>query len=342
MNPVEHERPPGDGPPRDGQGWGRPPSPGRTGRTRAARAGARAFRIVLGTVVVAAALKLGQPVLVPLVSGLFLAVLARPLQLAIRRVMPGPLRWLGLVGAMLAVVGVVAAFGGALVFSGRAVAAELRERRPRLEATLAEVRGRAERLGVPPTAIPSLPGGGSTAGGASGGSASGGSASGGGASGRGEAGGAAGGGSGGSPTALAPVRSVATGLVRGLGELLLALAFCALGLAEAGTARRRLARAVPRGFDPSVLRTVDEATQAFRRYAWVKTLTSALTGLATWLAALAFGCRWRGCGGFSPSCSSTCRASGRCSRWSRRRSWRWRSTGPDARSWSSSGSARCR
>jgi predicted PurR-regulated permease PerM len=46
---------------------------------------------------------------------------------------------------------------------------------------------------------------------------------------------------------------------------------------------------LPPGLDPPVLDTVDEATRAFRRYAWVKTLTSAITGVASWLAALAFG-----------------------------------------------------
>ncbi len=53
--------------------------------------------------------------------------------------------------------------------------------------------------------------------------------------------------------------------------------------------RRRLVRAVPDRATPAVLSAVDEAVVAFRRYAWVKTLTSAITGIATTLAALAFG-----------------------------------------------------
>jgi predicted PurR-regulated permease PerM len=71
--------------------------------------------------------------------------------------------------------------------------------------------------------------------------------------------------------------------------LLLALAFAALGLAEADEARRRIAR-VGRGEGARrALAAIDEAVPVFRKYVWVKTLTSALTGLATWLAALAFG-----------------------------------------------------
>ena len=248
--------------------------------------GGRVFRIVVGTILVLAALKLAEPVLVPLAGGLFLAVLARPLQRRIARAMPRRLRWLGLVAAMLVVIGVVGAFAAALGLSGRAVARELRERRSSLEQALAQTRTVAERVGIPATAIPSLPRGGG--GGASGDTtAADGTAgaretpsSGGGAS---SGGGSSGGG------ALGGARRAASTLVTGLGELLLALAFCALGLAEAEAARGRLARAVPPDLDPPVLETVDEATRAFRRYAWVKTLTSAITGLATWLAALAFG-----------------------------------------------------
>jgi predicted PurR-regulated permease PerM len=102
-------------------------------------------------------------------------------------------------------------------------------------------------------------------------------------------GGASSGGASSSGGGLGGARRAASTLVTGLGELLLALAFCALGLAEAEAARGRLARALPPDLDPPVLDTVDEATRAFRRYALVKTLTSAITGVASWLAALAFG-----------------------------------------------------
>lgn len=255
--------------------------------------GARIFRVVVGVVVAAAALKLASPVLVPLVGGVFLAVLARPLQRRLAEALPRPLRWLGLVTAMLAVLVGVAAFGGALYVSARAVADELRDRRPRLEATLAQARQRIARAGLPVSTLPEVPGGGQT--GASrpqpapssappasrpSGSSEAAAASGDSVSGGSESGGSA---------AAGVIRRAASGLTGALGGLLLALGFCALGLTEAGAARRRLARAVPDRATPEVLRTVDEAAAAFRRYAWVKTLTSAITGLATGLASLAFG-----------------------------------------------------
>jgi AI-2 transport protein TqsA len=74
-----------------------------------------------------------------------------------------------------------------------------------------------------------------------------------------------------------------------LGGLVLALGFALLGLAEAGEVRRRIAHLGRGGGARRALDAIDEAAQAFRRYVWVKSLTSAITGVATWLAALAFG-----------------------------------------------------
>jgi predicted PurR-regulated permease PerM len=75
----------------------------------------------------------------------------------------------------------------------------------------------------------------------------------------------------------------------GVTALLLTLAFAALGLAEADEVRRRIAHVGNGGGARRALAAIDEAVPAFRRYVWVKTLTSAVTGVATWLAALAFG-----------------------------------------------------
>jgi predicted PurR-regulated permease PerM len=275
--------PPGAGPrPPATRDSAREPTRGTVGEP----VGARVFRLVVGTVVVAAALKLAQPVLVPLVAGVFLAVLARPLQRAVAGRLPGRLRWLGLVAAMLVVLGGVTAFGGAVYLTGRAVAGELRDRRPRSRRRRPRCgsgsrapacprrrcrrsrgpAGRRRRQGRPRRRVgrrrkPRRPAGRRAR----------------------PSGEASGGGSAGT------VRRATTGLVEALGSLLLALAFCALGLAESGAARRRLVRAVPDRATPAVLQAVDEAAAAFRRYAWVKTLTSAITGLATFGAALAFG-----------------------------------------------------
>src|SRR5688572_16510822 len=203
-----------------------------------------------------AGLALGKVVLVPLLAGIFLAIIVRPIHRRLGAVLPKPLRWLALVVAMLAVLAGVAAFGGAVTLSGRAVADEFRARRPEIESQLARVRASAARVGV------DIPGGGQ-------GSSAQDAPPGGAQSGRAER----------------TLRSV----VGGVTTLLLTLAFAALGLAETDEVRRRIARMGNGDGARRALAAIDEAVPAFRRYVWVKSLTSALTGLATWLAALAFG-----------------------------------------------------
>ena len=225
---------------------------------------ARALAVVVGVVLVVAALKLARTVLVPLAAGLFLAVLARPLHLRLRRPLPRLLRWLALVATMLVVLAGVAAFVGALGMSARAVTEELRARRPAIESSLASLRDAAERAGLP---LPAEAGG-ATA----------------------EAGGTAGGdaGSTGTPgTSLAA--DAARALLTTLAGLGLALAFTALGLAEADDARRRLAHLGRGDGAARALAVIDETAPAFRRYVWVKSLTSAITGAGTALVAVAFG-----------------------------------------------------
>ena len=247
-----------------------PPHAGATGQPVTTRWSgfARAFAIIGGVVLTVAALKLARTVLVPLVAGLFLAVLARPVHRRVGAVLPRRLRWLALVAAMLVILAGVLAFGAAFGWSVRAVGEEFRARRPEIEARMEPLRARAARIGI---TIPALPGGGESSAGAASGGDSGGS-------------GGNGGGGGGGEGRRALV-SVATGF----GELLLALAFAALALAETAEARRRIAHlGRGRGGDGATA-ALDEMAQAFRRYAWVKSLTSALTGLVTGLIALAFG-----------------------------------------------------
>ena len=238
-------------------------------RSRVVGAG-RVFAILVGPVLVVAGLKFGKTVLVPLVAGIFLAVIVRPIQCRLRAVLPNRLKWLGLVVAMLTVLAGLAAFGGAVTFSGRAVAEEFQSRRPEIESQLARIRAVAGRVGL------DIPGGGSSPVGGQGAPAQE-------APQGAEQGGAQGGAQGG--RAERTLRSVAAGLA----ALLLTLAFAALGLAEADEVRRRIAHTGNGGGARRALAAIDEAVPAFRRYVWVKSLTSALTGLATWLAALAFG-----------------------------------------------------
>ena len=244
-------------------------------------AGGRALAVLVGVVLAIDGLRLMKPVLLPLVGGVFLAILARPLQLRVRSAMPRGLRWVGLLAAMLTILAGVAAFGGTLGLAGRAVADEFRSRRPRIEAQIESLRARAARAGLPvqgasseadpqpdtqerrttapgdSSATPATP---ATSGSGSGDSGS-------------------------SSTATRAARTV----LEGLSGLALALGFALLGLAEAGDVRRRIAHLGQGRGGQRTLDAIDEAAQAFRRYVWVKSLTSAITGIATWLAALAFG-----------------------------------------------------
>jgi predicted PurR-regulated permease PerM len=241
-------------------------------RVRSKLVGAgRVFAVVVGPVLAIAGLKLGKTVLVPLVAGIFLAIIVRPIQSRLRAVLPRRLQWLGLVAAMLTILAGLAAFGGAVTFSGRAVADEFKSRRTEIESQLARVRAVASRVGL------DIPGGQEQS--AQGGAQSGAQGSAQGEPQSGPQGGAQGG------RAERTLRSV----VAGVTALLLTLAFAALGLAEADEVRRRIAHTGNGGGAQRALAAIDEAVPAFRRYVWVKSLTSAITGLATWLAALAFG-----------------------------------------------------
>jgi predicted PurR-regulated permease PerM len=227
----------------------------------------RALVVAASVAIVIAALRLASAVLLPLVGGLFLAVLARPAHCRIRDALPVRLRWLGLVGAMLGVVAVVAAFAAAIGWSARAVVQEVDARRPQIEARLERVREMAARIGVTTSSLQSdqsdAPAPGEP---------------------RGEGAAAAGEAA---PSGLG--QRLTRALVAGLGGLALALGFAALGLAEADDARRRIEDAASGAGRRRALAAIDEATTAFRRYVWVKSLTSAITGVASALLALAFG-----------------------------------------------------
>jgi AI-2 transport protein TqsA len=253
-----------------------PPAPADRAPRRPLPPALHAFALAVGLIVVFAALKLGRTVFLPVVGGIFLAVLARPLHCWLREPLPRRLRWVALVVTMLVVTAGVGAFAAALGLSGRAVVRELRDRAPQIERQLAPLRARAAGVGI---AIPALPGStgsaaanqsapssGAPASGASPGDA---------ASGQGSRGGLA--------------QRLGMSLAETLAGLGLALAFAALGLAEADMLRRRIAAAAPDATREPTLDTIDEAAEAFRRYAWVKTITSLITGAATVLLALAFG-----------------------------------------------------
>jgi predicted PurR-regulated permease PerM len=203
---------------------------------------ARAVALVVGLVLTAAALKLGRPVLVPIVAGAFLAVLAAPLDRRLRAALPG---WLALLVTMLVIVAVVAAFAVALGWSVRSVAEALQERRDALRTVGEQLQARASRFGL------TLPRGGGAG--------------------------------------AQAVRPVLGTVVETVGGLLLALALAALGLAERRELRDRLHRALSPSHAHTTMDAIGEIAQAFRRYVWVKSLTSVITGTASALLALALG-----------------------------------------------------
>jgi predicted PurR-regulated permease PerM len=236
--------------------------------------------LLLGTVIAIDGLRLTKPVLLPLIGGVFLAILARPLQLRVREALPRRLRWVGLGTAMLAIIIGVGAFAASLGLAGRAVADEFRARRPQIESQVERVRATAERFGVSlPQPLQRQSPGGTAASADTAGSTGRRTTSPATPNAQDESGG---GESGTSGIATQALRTI----LAGLGGLVLALGFALLGLAEAGEVRRRIAHLERGG---GALDAIDEAAQAFRRYVWVKSLTSAITGVATWLAAVAFG-----------------------------------------------------
>jgi predicted PurR-regulated permease PerM len=216
------------------------------------RVAGRALATLLGVVLAVAALKVGRPVLAPLVAGIFLAMLAQPLRARLARVVPD---WLALTIAGLALVAGVLAFLGALGWALSEVGRELADRREALTSAADRARAWASQHGI------SIGGGGQGGGGSSGGASS----------------------------VAGPVGRALGALGSALTELGLALAVAVLAMAEEGELRRRFRQALSDGSAQRTLAIVDESAQAFRRYVWVKTLTSLLTGAASAGLALAFG-----------------------------------------------------
>jgi predicted PurR-regulated permease PerM len=253
----------------------------------------RTVAIVIATILVVAALRLARPVVMPVVLGVFLATVARPLQVRVASVLPRRLRWLGLVVAMLVLIGLIGAFVTALVTAGNSVLGEFRDRRPQIERQLVVVRERVRRTGLP---VPgALEGVGAPTGTVVGATAAMAPAS----------------VPGGPRGALAPPArraataepsgggvgetgaKAATQVVSALGStvtlLLLSLAFAALAMSEMRAIRTRIAHLARGTAGWRTFDILDEVAPAFRRYVLVKTVTSCITGTSTFLLSLALG-----------------------------------------------------
>ncbi|MES2524806.1 MAG: AI-2E family transporter [Gemmatimonadota bacterium] len=223
----------------------------------------KVFVLIVGGIVALAALRAAAIIVVPIIAGLFLAVVARPMQTWLQSVLHRRLQWLALVLTMLAMLAVVGAVGSVAALAIRTVASEFQERRPAIESQVETLRSTAAAKGFD-LPLPSLSSSNKSP-----------EASGGASAGAGAGAGAA--------------RGFVGATVEGLGGLVLALALAALMLAEVEVGRRRVASLGSNGGGREVLRAVDDMAPAFRRYVWVKSLTSAITGTATALASLALG-----------------------------------------------------
>lgn len=225
-----------------------PVSPTHAAARRAG--GGRARSRLLAVVVLflaAVALRHSRPVTLPLVGGMFIVMLAWPLQTRLERRVPRPLAY---TLTFLAVLVVLAAFITVLLWASRLVVEHLTNVQPRLEFIAAQGSDWLRRHGLPPLSV--------MAGGAGGGS-----------------------------TLATFAERAGRSLYESLTLLALTLGFALLGLVEVHSARERVLRRVPNG--ATLVTLVERVAGTLRRYVVVKTATSAITGLASTLLALALG-----------------------------------------------------
>lgn len=223
-----------------------------------------ALATVLLTMVV---LRMTRSVTLPIVAGLVIAAMVWPLQMALERLVH---RRIALLVTVLVVVATFLALFGLLGWGGTRVGEELTQRRDRLERLHREASAGAARVGV---RLPDFPGTAGTTERPAEGS-------------RGTTpGGTAGSGGAVNGVAMRLGRTLFSG-VTGIG---LTIGFMALALAEVRDTRERVRRRFAPATAERILVIGHEVTTRVQRYLMVKSLTSAITGLATLLVALAFG-----------------------------------------------------
>ena len=227
--------------------------------------------IGVATVLVAIVLlRMTRTVTLPIVAGLVIAGMARPLHRWLEHVIR---RRAALLVTVLVVVLVFLSLFALLGWSGARVGEEILERRGRLESLHRQASAAASRFGVQ---LPDLPGpaaegtpapqGGRQADEA-----------------RRDAGAAGGGGANG--VAMRLGRTLFSGMA-GIG---LTIGFMALALAEVRDARERIRRRFAPDRAERIITISHEVASSVQRYLMVKSLTSALTGAATLVLTLAFG-----------------------------------------------------
>lgn len=216
-------------------------------------------------------LRMTRTVMLPIVAGLVIAGMARPLHRWLERVIR---RRAALLVTVLAVVLIFLSLFALLGWSGTRVGEEILERRGRLEALHRQASAAAARFGVQ---LPDFPGivGAGTPDPKGDNQADAGRV--------GDTGAGAGGGANG--VAMRLGRTLFSGMA-GLG---LTIGFMALALAEVRDARDRIRRRFAPERAERIITISHEVATSVQRYLMVKSLTSALTGAATLVLTLAFG-----------------------------------------------------
>ena len=224
---------------------------------------------LIAIVLAVAALHLVRPVVLPFVTGIMIAALGWPMLQWLRQRLH---RSLALLLTILTVSIVLLTILAGIGWSTVSIATDLRERRDRIDALHRRASAVVGPFGieVPPFELGDA-----------------GRDSSGGASDTARAGGERAPGAGGGGRSLAGRLGV--GVYSMLGYLGLAVGFAALILAELHDARERIRLR----FDPKeatrILEVSSEVAQSIRRYFKVKSITSAIAGIATGLLSLAFG-----------------------------------------------------
>ena len=197
---------------------------------------------VIASILVVAALKATRPISMPLAFAFFIAILVHPLQSRLEKRLP---RWLSLILVLLLLCAIVGIAVGALSLSGEIIEPKVPEYLDRLQEVTQTIRDWASDRNLP---IPQLA-------------------------------------SGSSNGASSQLTQQAIGGVRSFISVLslsvLTISLLVLLLLEITQYRKKVQKAFSNRTGDRLIRAVGNTSEKLRRYLWVMTLTSILTGVLT-------------------------------------------------------------
>ena len=197
---------------------------------------------VIASILVVAALKATRPISMPLAFAFFIAILVHPLQSRLEKRLP---RWLSLVLVLLLLCAIAGVAVGALSLGGEIIEPKLPEYLDRLQQMAQTIRDWASDRSIP---LPQL-----TAGSNNGASSQ------------------------LTQQAIGGVRS----FVSALSLSVLTISLLVLLLLEVTQYRKKVRKAFSNKTGDRLIRAVGNTSEKLRRYLWVMTLTSILTGVLT-------------------------------------------------------------